>query len=318
MKRFFAALLCLTLLLTPALALEGMDVSVYQGRVDFTAASQEVQAVIIRASYGETGVDPYYLSHYKAAKAAGLKVGFYHYLEAVTPDQARLEARHFASLIRDLDCDLRPALDYEAFHNQGRDAVTDVALAFLTTLEGELGARPMLYADSYAARHYFGAALGAYPLWVADWDVPAPDLSGSPWSTWAAWQYTDGGRIPGVAGRVDLDRIADAALLPSAPERTYTVQPGDTLWALSLRFHTTVAELVRLNDIQDPNLIYVGQVLRLPGGSPETFSYTVRPGDTLWALSLRFHTTVAELVRLNDIQNPDLIYPGQRLTIPSI
>ena len=79
-----------------------------------------------------------------------------------------------------------------------------------------------------------------------------------------------------------------------------------------------MAELVRLNDIQDPNLIYVGQVLRLPGGSPETFSYTVRPGDTLWALSLRFHTTVAELVRLNDIQNPDLIYPGQRLTIPSI
>ncbi|MFZ0546650.1 MAG: LysM peptidoglycan-binding domain-containing protein [Candidatus Promineifilaceae bacterium] len=110
---------------------------------------------------------------------------------------------------------------------------------------------------------------------------------------------------------------------------TYTVQAGDTLTNIAQRFGTTVAELVALNNIANPNLIYVGQVLQLPGGStggtppppppPPTGgggTYTVQSGDTLSSIAVRFGTTVAELVALNNISNPNLIYVGQVLQLP--
>lgn len=83
--RIWAALLCGLLLCAPALAIgpvsgeqmRGMDVSVYQGNVDFAAAKADgIETVYIRAGYGETGVDAYYRQHYEGASAAGLKVAF--------------------------------------------------------------------------------------------------------------------------------------------------------------------------------------------------------------------------------------------------
>ncbi len=110
----------------------------------------------------------------------------------------------------------------------------------------------------------------------------------------------------------------------STPASTYTVQPGDTLWGIAQRFSTTVDSLVEMNGIADPNLIYAGQVLSLPGvtaSSGETgatpSTYTVQPGDTLWGIAQRFSTTVDSLVELNGIADPNLIYAGQVLLIGS-
>ncbi|NLF29230.1 MAG: LysM peptidoglycan-binding domain-containing protein, partial [Clostridiales bacterium] len=97
--------------------------------------------------------------------------------------------------------------------------------------------------------------------------------------------------------------------------QTYTVVRGDTLTAIARRFGTTVSELVRLNGIRNPDLIFPGQVLAVRGGSAPGRTYTVVRGDTLTAIARRFGTTVSELVRLNNIQNPDLIFPGQLLVI---
>ena len=96
---------------------------------------------------------------------------------------------------------------------------------------------------------------------------------------------------------------------------TYVVQAGDTLSGIAARFGTTVANLVSLNNISDPNLIYVGQVLIISGSTSNYTSYTVQAGDSLSAIAARFGTTVAELVSLNNISNPNLIYVGQVLKI---
>ena len=87
-------------------------------------------------------------------------------------------------------------------------------------------------------------------------------------------------------------------------------------WAIARRFGTTVQDLVRANNIADPNLIYPGQVLTIPGHDDMQAVYTVRPGDTLWAIADRFGTSVSELVFTNAIANPNLIYVGQVLVIP--
>ena len=81
-KKQLSLLLCGILLLplllsSPAMAAEGMDVSVFQGQVDFSAARQGgVEIVYIRASYGRTGVDARFYQNCAAAQAAGIPFGF--------------------------------------------------------------------------------------------------------------------------------------------------------------------------------------------------------------------------------------------------
>ncbi len=104
--------------------------------------------------------------------------------------------------------------------------------------------------------------------------------------------------------------------------RAYTVQAGDTLFSIARRFNTTVDTLVRLNGLSNANVLFVGQVILVPGeGQPPPTTpsaqttYTVRPGDTLFSIARRFNTTVDTLVRLNGLSNADVLYVGQVLII---
>ncbi len=110
-----------------------------------------------------------------------------------------------------------------------------------------------------------------------------------------------------------------------AQETTYTVQRGDNLYRIALRFGTTVQKLAAANGIVNPNLIYVGTVLKIPGGTggptpstpnaPSIGEYVVVRGDTLFSIARRFNTTVSAIVAGNHIANPSLIYVGQKLAI---
>ena len=106
----------------------------------------------------------------------------------------------------------------------------------------------------------------------------------------------------------------------------YTVVRGDTLIGIARRYGTTAEELARINNIENPSLIFPGQKLKIPqsGGEPgpdpepepEYILYTVAKGDTLIGIARRYGTTAEELARINDIENPSLIRPGQVLKIP--
>ncbi|MFQ5522960.1 MAG: LysM peptidoglycan-binding domain-containing protein [Acidimicrobiia bacterium] len=98
----------------------------------------------------------------------------------------------------------------------------------------------------------------------------------------------------------------------------YTVQRGDTLAQIAQEYGVTVAELAEANEIANPNLIYPGQVLVIPGedGEPDTV-YVVIRGDTLAKIAASFDTTVTVLVEANDIANPNLILVGQQILIPN-
>lgn len=107
----------------------------------------------------------------------------------------------------------------------------------------------------------------------------------------------------------------------------YIVEPGDTLWAISIKYGTTVNEIIALNDIVNPNLIYPGQNLRILTNSTiegnqtnnlNNVIYTVKKGDTLYRIANMYGVTISQIVNLNNIANPNLIYPGQRLRIKSL
>lgn len=300
----------------------GIDVSEWQGDIDFEAVRQSgIDAVYIRTGEGSDYVDAYFESHYQGALAAGLKIGYYHYVTAQNEAEAREQARFFCSLIRGKAVDLYPAMDFESFPGLDVEEINAIGAAFMETLNDCLGYFPSLYSDTNNTANVWDSSFASYPLWVAEYGPAVPSNTGY-WATWDGFQYSDAGNVPGISGQVDLDYFKDTMLINGGNDSgspggvTYTVRPGDTLWAIARRFGTTVQALVRANHIADPNLIYPGQVLTIPGHDAMEAVYTVRPGDTLWAIARRFGTTVQELAALNGIADPDLIYPGQVLRLP--
>lgn len=97
---------------------------------------------------------------------------------------------------------------------------------------------------------------------------------------------------------------------------TYTVKKGDTLSEIAMKYGTTYQELAKINNIANPDLIYVGQVIKINGTAETT--YTVKSGDTLSGIASRYGTTWQKLYEKNKNvigSNPDLIKPGQVLKI---
>jgi len=123
--------------------------------------------------------------------------------------------------------------------------------------------------------------------------------------------------------------LAAAVTAAATSHPVYTVKPGDTLSAIALRYHTTVARLIALNNLPgNGNLIFAGQTLRLPGqagsgpggassSSHVTVSYyTVVSGDTLDGIAARFHVRPSVIARRNHLPSSLVVQLGQRLAIP--
>jgi LysM repeat protein len=107
---------------------------------------------------------------------------------------------------------------------------------------------------------------------------------------------------------------------PGTVAQYYTVQRGDTLYSIALRYGLTWRTLANANNITNPNVIHVGNVLAIPATGtvvqPPT-QYVVQSGDTLSRIALRFGVSMWEIARQNNILNLNRILAGQTLVIPS-
>ncbi len=319
----------------------GIDVSEYQGYINYNEVRNSgIDIVYIRSSEGTNFVDPYFRENYNNAKEAGLKVGFYHYVTSRSIDEAVREADYFASVIEGTSPDCLLAMDFEYFGGLSSSEVNEISRAFLERLESVTQKKVMVYSDAYNAGNVFNASLSSYPLWIAEYGVEEPELYAN-WSSWTGFQYSDTGRVGGISDYVDLDKFTDEVLLEDTGaiinsgehidaqnglnEVTYIVKYGDTLSQIAHKFGTTVDSIVRMNNIENPNLIYVGQriVIRTTNnfneyGNGSTIYYIVGSGDTLSKIADEYNVTVQSIAEENNINNPNLIYVGQRIMIETI
>lgn len=317
---------------------DGIDVSEWQGNIDFAEVYEAgIEVVYIRASEGSGYTDPDYLKNYEGAKSNGIKVGFYHYLTALDEAEAIEQANSFVSVIKGLKVDCRLAMDFESFDGLARQEINNIAKVFLDEVKRLTGKEVVIYSDAYNARFTFDEELAKlYPIWVADYDVTEPGNGN--WSTWVGFQYTDRGQVDGIDGNVDRDYFTSGILLNQNTEiptdttqnqkkntKRIVVQCGDTLSQIAAEYNTSYEYLAKINDITNPNLIYTGQILEVPNNLKTTDIsdtshklYIVQWGDTLTAISQEFNVSIESIVELNNISNPNLIYAGQILRIPSI
>lgn len=324
--------------------LNGIDISAWQRGIDTVAVPSDF--VIIKATQGLDYINDDCDRAYQQAKAAGKKLGVYHFADGNSSGSA--EADYFVDNVAGYVGEAILVLDWETH------AVTrgpGYAKEFLDRVQARTGIKPMIYMSGSVVNEWDWSAVvaGDYGLWVAYYSTDScdgywPDAPMYPISDWAGaamLQYTSGGYLPGWGDRLDLnvfygDHAAWDAYAgggtgvtpqpqpvpaPEAQENaqntgTYIVQSGDTLSGIAEKHGTTYQHLAAINGIADPDLIYPGDVIVIDGvafGSGQT--YTIQSGDTLSDIAGRFGTSVAHLAALNGIENPDLIYDGDTIRI---
>lgn len=181
---------------------EGIDVSGYQPRIDWSAvAANRVAFAFIKATESTTLVDHSFADHWAQAKRARILRGAYHFFR---PQQdARAQARHFLAQLGDRG-ELPPVLDVEVADGVAPAKIVEGVNAWLEVVA--IGIRPLIY----TAPGFWNSLPGTSEiakkadLWVAHWAARAPAAVNG-WSTWTFWQYTSKGAVAGIPGSADKD-----------------------------------------------------------------------------------------------------------------
>jgi lysozyme len=184
----------------------GVDVSHHQGPIDWAMVAREPgqRFAYLKATQGRAHVDPEFARNWRGARAAGLKVGAYHYFSFCSG--AAAQARLFLSVVPRAADALPAVLDVEHLLNCAPAPDVDKVRAslrlWLTRVERATGKRPIVYATADVLNEFFLGSDLDYPLWVrATPEDPEPVLQ----LPWLIWQYDDQHTLSGLAGTVDRD-----------------------------------------------------------------------------------------------------------------
>ena len=186
--------------------IKGIDISRYNGSIDFKKVKDSgIEFVMIRCGtgYGQRPCkDVKFETYYKLAKAAGLKVGTYFYSYAPSVNQARTEAAWVLDWIKGKQFDYPIVFDMEerSVAKLGKAKVSAIAIAFCSVVE-HAGYYVSIYSSkSWIESYYIPEVYEQFDLWVAQWASKCT-YGGS----YGMWQYTDSGKVPGIAGAVDMN-----------------------------------------------------------------------------------------------------------------
>ncbi len=313
-----------------------IDVSEHQGNIDWNKVKNAgIAGAMIRSGYGVKNpnqIDKQFHNNLAGCKAVGMSYGFYHYSYAMNPAEVEREADFCLEIIAGSSPQYPVAFDMEESRQAalGKSVCADIVLAFCNKIKAA-GYIPMLYTNLNWSRNYIDMAkidAAGIDVWMAQYNTQC-DYTGN----YVMWQYTSKGVVDGItANTVDMNwcykdytngTIPEPMPEPTPQEPqphydTYTVMAGDTLSGIAAKFGTTYQELAVINGIENPNIIHIGQILKLTGNAVSNRTYAVKSGDTLWGIAqaqLGDGSRFREIIAFNGLMS-DVIYPNQVLRLP--
>ena len=189
--------------------IKGIDVSAWNGNINWSATKSDIDFAIIRAGFGREveQKDTEFENNYKGCKENDIPVGAYWYSYALTPEEAVIEAKACIEILKDKEFELPIFYDIEEKETlkQGQQKVSDIADAFCEELQNA-GFKVGIYSFYSALKDSFTSYIKRkYDVWVAHVRNNGKALESTDYTGHSIWQYSWKGRVKGIKGDVDLD-----------------------------------------------------------------------------------------------------------------
>lgn len=320
-----------------------IDISHHQppSKINYDQLAKQVKFVIIRTQYGSRLIDRHYKTHHHEFHKRGIPTAAYAWVRGVSIKDMEKEATDFYNRTKQFN----PTFWFLDVEEQSMKNMRAGVSAYAKKLR-QLGAKKVGVYIGHHLYDRFNINVSEFDaVWIPHYGRNDGTHNSKPRYKCDLHQYTDRGRLRGYGSFLDLNRLTGSKPLSyftngkqstkktkkkstsksskAKSPSTYTVKKGDTLSHIAKRHGTTVNRLASLNNIKNVNKIYVGQKIKLPGGTSSKPSgsktkkqyYTVKRGDTLSHIAQRYQTSVNKLVRLNNIKDANKIYAGHKLRV---
>jgi lysozyme len=319
------------------MAIKGIDVSRWQGNIDWTKVKASgIQFAIIKAGGSDDGfyTDSKWETNYRGAKKNGIAVGAYYFVgpKCVSAAAGKADAERFIQLLKGKQLEYPVFMDNEAQPASAKAGITEATIAFCETMEAA-GYFVGIYGSTYSGfrERMDDSKLTAYTHWVAQYASKCT-YSGA----YGIWQYSSSGRVSGINGNVDMDLsyVDYPAAIKSGGFNGYKkgTAPVSTPAASAKKSVDEIASEViagkwgngsdRKNRLTAAGYDYSAvqdRVNERLGASAKSSAvyYTVKRGDTLSGIASRYGTSVSAIQKLNSslIKNVNLIQVGWKIRV---
>lgn len=307
--------------------LKGIDISHHQKGIDLGAIDTDF--VICKATEGNGYTDEMCDTFYQKAKSLEKKLGVYHFARPDLGNTAEAEADWFIKETLGYHKEAMLILDWES----GDLTNVSWAKAWLDRVYEKTGVKPVIYmsASVMSSADWSSVVNADYGLWVANYGTNDGTAQESVfdryplkyWSFYALWQYTSKGKLNGYSGNLDLnyfsgdssawDKYAGGSPSSSKPSNPVETKSTDDLAreVIAGKYGNGEDRKNALGSRYDEVQARVNEIL----GINQVEYYIVQSGDNLTKIANKYGTTVNQLVAWNNISNPNLIYPGQKLRV---
>lgn len=307
-----------------------IDISHHQNpsSINYDKLAKEVDLVIIRTQYGSNLIDRHYKTHHKEFQKRGVPTAAYAWLRGVSVNDMEVEAIDFYNRTKEFN----PTFWFLDVEEKSMSDMRKGTSAFLKKLRS-LGAKKVgIYVGHHLYKSFNLNLSEADAVWIPHYGKNNGKANSKPSFACDLHQYTDRGKLNGYNGHLDLNRIisnkklsyftgnekVDKPNKTASEVSTYVVKSGDTLSEIAAKHGTNTKALADLNGIKNPNLITVGQKIKLPGSAsakPKVTYHTVKSGDTVSGLAVKYGSSQSQIKSWNGLKNINLIRVGQKLRV---
>ncbi|NCT94876.1 MAG: glycoside hydrolase family 25 protein [Chitinophagaceae bacterium] len=186
--------------------IHGIDVSSYQGQVNWQelkatpAADVSLRFAFVKATEGLNDTDKMFVQNWNQLRLSGITRGAYHFFLATK--SGKQQALQYIKQVTLRSGDLPPVIDIEKLYGVKPALMRERVQEFLDMVEDYYQVKPIIYTYADFYERYLGTAFDKYPLWVAHYfELQRPRVG----RNWHFWQYTEGGKVNGVRGKVDCN-----------------------------------------------------------------------------------------------------------------